>query len=428
MNPRDRDQARAAGAPSRRHMLAGGAGAGVALWLAGLGAGPAIGAGTTTPDPRDWDAVLDQARGQTVYWNAWGGDDKINSHIAWIGDQVAARFGLTLRHVKVADIADVIARLLAGKAAGRAEGGSVDLMWINGENFLAARRAGLLFGPFAGELPNWRFVDVENKPTVLEDFTVPTDGLESPWGMSQFTLAHDSARLPDPPATLADLRAWIESAPGRFTHPAPPDFLGTTFLKQALHDLLPDAGVLARPAGESDAAAVTAPLWDWLDAVRPNLWRQGRAWPRSGPEQRRLLADGEVDMYLSFHPGDASSAIAQGLVPPSVRTAMFQGGMIGNTHFVAIPATASAKAGALAVANFLISPGAQAKKQHPEVWGDDTVLGMERLSSADRARFARLPLGPATLPLAARPPVLPEPHPSWTGVLETAWRARYGGG
>jgi putative thiamine transport system substrate-binding protein len=418
--------ARTGSGPSRRRVLIAGAGAGLAL---GVGrAAPAVAASRPDPDPSDWPAVLSEARGQTVYWNAWGGDDKINRHLGWIGEQVADRFGVTLRHVKVADIADVIARLLADKTAGRTEGGSVDLLWINGENFLAAMRAGLLYGPFATHLPNWRFVDVENKPTVLEDFTVPTDGYESPWGMSQFTLAYDSARLPEPPASLADLRAWIEAAPGRFTYPAPPDFLGTTFLKQALIDLVSDAAVLSRPVAAADAAAVTAPLWDWLDAVRPHFWREGRAWPRSGPDQRRLLADGEVDMYLSFHPADASSAIAQGLVPPPVRTVMFDGGMIGNTHFVAIPAAAANRAGALVVADFLLSPDAQVQKQHPEVWGDDTVLGMGRLPEAERARFAALPLGPATLPLADRAPVLPEPHPSWTGALEAEWRARYGGG
>ena len=74
------------------------------------------------------------------------------------------------------------------------EGGSVDLIWINGENFAAMKNAGLLYGPFAESLPNFRFVDVEGKPTVRSDFTVPVDGLESPWGMAQIVFIYDTAR------------------------------------------------------------------------------------------------------------------------------------------------------------------------------------------------------------------------------------------
>ncbi|KAA5603481.1 ABC transporter substrate-binding protein [Roseospira marina] len=412
---------------SRRRLLATGAGGAAALGL--LGRIPAH-AAAVDPDSAtlhaQWDAVRRAARGQTVHWNAWGGDETVNRYIAWVADQVAERHGITLHHAKVADIADVIARLLAEAAAGRTEGGSADLLWINGENFLTAKQAGLLYGPFATALPSWRYVDPAATPAVTVDFTVPTDGYESPWGLSQLTFGYDSARMPTPPATLADLTGWIQAHPGRFTYPAPPDFLGSTVLKQVLHDVSPDPAVLARPMVDFDT--VTAPLWAWLAAVRPVLWREGRAFPHSGPEQRRLLADGEVDVYPSFHPSDASSSIAQGLLPPTVRTFLFQGGTIGNAHFVAIPATASAKAGALVVAEFLLSPEAQAAKQHPDVWGDDTVLAMDRLPPEARARFDALPLGPATIPLNARPPTLPEPHPSWMTAIEAEWRRIHAGG
>jgi len=381
------------------------------------------------PDPAAWTAIQRTASGQTVHWAAWAGDDKINRHIAWIGRQMAARFGVTVRHVKVADIAEVLGRLLAERAAGRHDdSGNLDLLWLNGENFLTARKAGLLYGPFATALPHWRLVDPVATPTAVTDFTIPTDGFESPWGLSQFTLAYDSARMPDPPRTLAALGDWCRAHPGRVSYPAPPDFLGTAFLKQALRDLIPDTAVLAQPVSAADVETVTAPLWAWLTAVHPHLWRGGAAFPTNGPDLRRLLADGEVDLYVSFHPADASSAIAQGLVPPSVRTVMFQGGTLGNCHFVAIPRTAPAKAGALMVADFLLSPDAQIEKLRPDVWGDDTVLSFDRLEIEDRTRFAAVPLGPATLPPTARPPTLPEPHPSWVGALEAGWIRRYGGG
>src|SRR3546814_15048644 len=104
----------------------------------------------------------------------------------------------------------------------------------------------------------------------------------------------------------------------------------------------------------------------------------------SGPAQRQLLDDGEVDIALSFYPSEASSAIASGLLPETARTFVLDGGTIGNTHFVAIPFNANAAEGAMVVANFLLSPEAQAMKQSAEVWGDDTVLEIGRASCRER--------------------------------------------
>src|SRR4029450_2211856 len=125
------------------------------------------------------------APAQPVYFNAWGGSERINDYIVWVGEHVAADYGITLKQVKLADTADAVARVLAEKAAGKSSGGSVDLIWVNGENFAAMKAQGLLYGPFAELLPNYRFVDTAGKPTTRIDFTVPTDGLEAPWGMAQ---------------------------------------------------------------------------------------------------------------------------------------------------------------------------------------------------------------------------------------------------
>ena len=56
-------------------------------------------------------------------------------HIAWAGDELGKRFGVGLAHVKLTDTSEAVARVVAEKAAGRDSGGSVDLIWINGENF-----------------------------------------------------------------------------------------------------------------------------------------------------------------------------------------------------------------------------------------------------------------------------------------------------
>ena len=147
----------------------------------------------------DWQSILAEAKGQTVYWHAWGGDTKINDFIAFIGAEAKARHGVTLEHVKLASTADAVARVLAERDAGQTTGGAVDLIWINGENFAAMKAQGLLHGPFAPALPNWPLVDTMGKPATVTDFTLPTEGYESPWAMAQFVFEYDSAKLPAPP-------------------------------------------------------------------------------------------------------------------------------------------------------------------------------------------------------------------------------------
>ena len=80
----------------------------------------------------------------------------------------------------------------------------------------------------------------------------------------------------------------------------------------------------------------------------------------------------------------------------------------------------------MVLADFLISPEAQARKQDPKVWGDPTVLAFGKLPAADKARFDALDLGIATLKPDELGPALDEPHPSWMERLETEWKRRYG--
>ncbi|MGI9501251.1 MAG: ABC transporter substrate-binding protein, partial [Geminicoccaceae bacterium] len=376
-------------------------------------------------DKPSFDAILAEADGQTIYFNAWGGDETINGYIAWVGEEVQDRFGITLKHVKLADTAEAVARVLAEKTAGREDGGSIDLIWINGENFASMKQQDLLFGPFVPDLPNFAHVDVAGKPTTVLDFTVPTEGMEAPWGMAQFVFIHDTASVAEPPRSIQDLLAWAQANPGRFTHPSPPDFIGSTFLKHLMITYIDDPAVLQEPVDKVDFTEVTAGLWQALEEVRPALWRQGETYPANGPGLHQLLDDGEVDFSMAFNPAEASAAISAGNLPDSVRTFIPEAGSIGNTHFVAIPFNAAHKAGAQVVADFLMSPEAQAKKQDPEGWGDWTVLDVAGLDADDRARFEGLPRGIATLSPEELTPVLPEPHPSLMTRIDAEWLRRF---
>ena len=401
---------------SRRSLLAAGA---------AMAAMPAFAHISLAAGPQpDWAGTLAKARGQVVHFNAWGGDQRINDYIAWAAGEIEGRAGIAVRHVKLANTAEAVSRIVAEKAAGQVAGGSVDLIWINGENFAALKSQGLLFGPFVDLLPNFQKVDPVEKPTTILDFTVPTEGYESPWGMAQLVFFYDTAHVAEPPRSMAALKTWATAHPGRFTYPAPPDFLGTTFLKQALYETTSDPTRLLRPAGD-DATMVMEPLWSYLDGLHPLLWRRGAAFPKSSSDMRQLVSDGEADIYFAFNPGDASSAIAQKLLPETMRPFVPNAGSIGNTHFVAIPFNSSAAEGAMVFADFLLSPEAQARKENADLWGDPTVLSIARLNAAERKLFDDLPRGIATPTPAELGRPLPEPHASWVAVLEQAWLKRY---
>ena len=371
--------------------------------------------------------MVDRARGETVYWNAWGGSGNVNAFIAWAGREMEKRYGVRVVDVKVADTADAVAKVVAEKAAGKDEGGSVDLVWINGENFVSMKRRGLLMTPgWATKLPNWKYVNTAN-PTVTTDFNEPTAGLESPWGGAKLVFFYDKARTEagDLPDDARGLLAWAEAHPGRFSYPAPPDFTGTSFLKQVLFELIGDKSKLYRPVDEATFESDVAPLFDYLDRLRPFLWRKGRAYPKDYPAMRQKLADGELGIVFAFNPSEASAAIQAGQLPDTVRSFTFSGGTLGNTHFVAIPFNANAKAAALVLANFLLSPEAQLHKEDPRYWGDPTVLSMKNLPEDVRRRFSLLDRGVATLPPGKLGPVVPEPDESWTTRIEQEWKKRY---
>jgi putative thiamine transport system substrate-binding protein len=370
-----------------------------------------------------WADIEKKARGQTVVFNAWGGSERINAYIAWAAAELDKGFGIKLEHVKVTDTADAVKRVRNEKSAGRLTDGSVDMVWINGENFLAMKREGMLFGPFAESLPSFKFVDVEGKPTTRIDFAEPVAGMEAPWGMAQLTFFADRAKVPNAPRSTAAMLDFARANPGRITYPKPPNFHGTTFVKQALLDLTNDKAVLYKPFDSAAFAKVTEPLWKHLDALHPHLWRSGKQFATNAANVRQMMADGELMLSLTFNPNEAANEIAANRLPKTVYSYQFDTGSVGNTHFLAIPFNTKSKEAAQVAANFFLSPLAQARKADITVWGDPTVLAPGKMPAADAARFTA---SAATGQVERFAPVIPEPHGSWVDPIEKEWLRRYG--
>ena len=380
----------------------------------------ALGVGVAALAHADWSRIQNEAKGQTVYFNAWGGSEATNGYLSWAAKEAKTRFGIDVRHVKITDTAEVVKRVQTEVAAGRKTDGSIDLMWVNGENFRKLKNEGLLFGPWAQNLPNWGLVDL-NKP-VRSDFSVPTEGYESPWGTAQLTFIADRAKTPVPPRSAADLLSFAQANPGRVSYPKPPDFHGTTFVKQLLLELTPNKAPLQQAVTPGAFASATQTLWAYLDQLHPSLWRHGKSFPASAAEMHRMLGDGELKVSLTFNPNEAANLIASKQLPTSAYSFGFTGGTIGNVHFVAIPVNAKAKAGAQVFANFLLSAEAQTRKADISVWGDGTVLDVSKLPAASQALIRKTAPGA----LSEAVPTLAEPHASWVEALEAEWLKRYG--
>lgn len=182
--------------------------------------------------------------------------------------------------------------------------------------------------------------------------------------------------------------------------------------------LTPDPAALKVAPDKATFARVTAPLWQYLDALHPYLWRKGKDFPPSPARMDALLKAGTLRLSLTFNPAHAQQKSPAAICLQAV-TVLVLTRMIGNVHFVTIPANANASAAAKVVANFLLSPNAQLRKADPAVWGDPSVLDPQKLPDGQRETLqSRMPQD--------LPPVLAEPHAGWVNALEQEWLHRYG--
>ena len=370
-----------------------------------------------------WEEITAEARGSDLYWYMWGGSESINRFVQeYVAERLRDDHGIHLHVVPVTDASVFVSKVLGERQAGRISGGSVDLVWINGENFRSMREAALLFGPYANRLPNMRYVDVTD-PSVANDFGVPVEGFESPYGSAQFVMVYDSARL-DPPRSLEGLLSWIRDNPGRFTYPAPPDFTGSAFVRHVFYHVAGGYEDLLGPFDQDLFDRIAADVWRLLNDLEPDLWRAGSTYPASLTQQQQLFANGEVDFDMGYNPAGAANLVSQGRYPETTRTFVFDEGTIGNTHYVAIPFNATNTAAAVLAANLLLDPSVQYQKARPEVWGDLPVVSLSLLPDEWRRRFEALPRPASVLPpdeLQQRR--IPELQSEWLQAIERGWIA-----
>jgi putative spermidine/putrescine transport system substrate-binding protein len=378
----------------------------------GASAAPSAAAGA-------WDDILAAAQGKTVNWYMWGGDETINQLVTGYLNDEAQELGVTINQVPIGDTVDAVNKVLGEKSAGKDTDGSVDLIWINGENFATMKQGDMLYCGWTRSLPNAKYINWDD-PIVHTDFGLSIDDCESPWSLAQMAMIYDSAKVPNPPTTVEGLIEWIKANPGKFTYPAIPDFTGSAFVRQLLYHVNGGYDTLVGEFDQAKYDEVTPALWDLLNELEPSLWRQGTTYPQSSTAHDQLFANGEVDFDITYAPTLTGPLVADGTWPDTTRQFVFDTGMIGDISYVAIPYNSPNKEAAQVVANLLL----ELDSQYNAI---DTGVGYPAIDTTDlppeeKARFDTYPFPPQVAPLAELAENSnPEIQAKWATEIEAGW-------
>lgn len=366
-----------------------------------------------------FDELKEAAKGSTVTFYGWGGDEKLNE---WLDDvfapQMKEKYDITMERVPM-DIDQILSQLSGEIQAGE-EDGSIDMIWINGENFQSAKENNMLYGPFTDKLPNFNdYIDTESEDVTL-DFAYPIEGYEAPYGKAQMVLVGDTAVTSEFPKSAEELLEFVKKYPGKVTYPALPDFTGSVFVRSIIYEICGYEQLLNMEADKETVKEAVEPAMEYLRQLNPYLWNEGKTFPDSSTTLDNMFADGEVILNVTYDAFATAVKIEEGTYTETTQTFQFDKGTIGNTNFMAIAANSQNKAGAMVAINEMMSPEIQADRYNTlKVL---PVVDYDKLSDEQKEEFDKVDLGKGTIPqdelLAKR---LPEMPAELVPIIEEIW-------
>lgn len=379
------------------------------------------GSGKDTADVENmsFDELKEEAKGSTVTFYGWGGDELLNQ---WLDDVFAPamkeKYDITMERVPM-DIDQILSQLSGEIQAGE-EDGSIDMIWINGENFRSAKENDMLYGPFVDRLPNFNeYMDTESEDVTL-DFAYPIEGYEAPYGKAQMVLIADTAVTPELPKNTDELLEFAKNNKGKVTYPALPDFTGSVFVRNVIYDICGYEQFLDIEADKETIKEAIEPALDYLRQLNPYLWNEGKTFPESSITVDNMFADRELVLNVTYDAFSTGIKIADGTYPETVQSFQFDKGTIGNTNFMAIAANSGNKTGAMVAINEMMSPEIQADRY--DTMKVLPVVDYEKLSDGQKQAFDKVELGKGDIPqdelLSKR---LPEMPAELVPIIEEIW-------
>jgi putative spermidine/putrescine transport system substrate-binding protein len=340
-----------------------------------------------------WVDVVGAASGGTVNWYTYNDNNgtelgPYNKWIdTWLTPNLAENFDITLIRHPISNTGDAVDKVISEINAGYGmNNGTIDMIWINGENFSKMKTGGYAYGPWASKVPNAANYDFQSD-AIKYDFGLTTNGYEMPYNEAQVVFIYDSAKVNASSISDMDaLLAWVKTNPKKFVYPSPyflddsgtdfdSDYTGSVFIRQVFYNVVPDytkfMGAFNEPLYEQYAPAFYKTLRDLqpylYNASASKLDRKG--YPTSQEQVDQLFASGDISVTLSYDIGHAAYMVESANWPSTTRSLVLTSGTIANTNFVLIPANAKNKLAAVVAGNYIASAQAMFSRAQPEVIG-----------------------------------------------------------
>lgn len=316
---------------------------------------------TEVAEDATFEELVEAAKGTTVTFYGWGGDDNLN---AWLDDYFAPRmkekYDITMERVPM-NIEDILSQLQGEIQAGK-EDGDIDMIWINGENFKTCKENNMLYGPFAEDLPNYQaYIDADSEENQA-DFCYPIEGYEAPYGKAQLVMIGDTAVTEEQPANTEELLEFCKKYQGKVTYPALPDFTGSAFVRNIIYDICGYEQFMDMEADKETVKEAIEPALEYLRELNQYLWNEGKTFPADSSTLKNMFADGEVVLYMSYEAYSVATDIENGTFSDTTESFQFDNGTIGNTNYIAIAGNSANTAGAQVAINEMLDPEVQANR------------------------------------------------------------------
>jgi putative spermidine/putrescine transport system substrate-binding protein len=306
--------------------------------------------------------------GKTLNFYAYSDGGGFDGFIAnFLKPQLSELYDITVVHHKLTDTVDAVLQVEYESKYYSANNGSIDLIWINLENFSRLKNAGYLFGPWATKVPNAANFDFSDY-SIAYDGGIPIAGYEFPYNGAQVAFFYNSAQVTTTTdianlKTILGIKTWLEANPGRFTYAAPAanadasnyDFTGSAFIRHVFYEIGgPYTDFIGSTTVDTALYNKRAPkVFQYLRSLEPFLYTSSgllglsNNYPSNNTYVDSLFGNGDIWLTLNYDPLHAVTEIAAGTWPISSQGYVLSGGTLANTNYITIPKNAKHKLAAV---------------------------------------------------------------------------------